>query len=150
VNQNILLNTNSSYIICTLYTLISKDKIFKKLNIKKGTYLKLNTDNTLFIPKENIEDLYILLNTPALRRFAYNLVKPLINSPSQLIISAKRGNTLSQENCNEIILLKKYLRKFKYNYRRYFFYEGENYDNFPTDKEINMSAIKLLFLIIGI
>lgn len=150
MNQNILLNTNSSYIICTLYTLISKDKIFKKLNLKKETYLKLNNDNNLFIPKENIKDLYILLNTPALRRFAYNLAKPLINSPSQLIISTKKGNPLPQENYNEIILLKKYLRKFKYNYRRYFFSQGENYDNFPTDKEINMSAIKILFLIIGI
>ena len=150
MNQNILLNTNSSYIICTLYTLISKDKIFKKLNLKKETYLKLNSDNNLFIPKENIKDLYILLNTPALRRFAYNLAKPLINSPSQLIISTKKGNPLPQENYNEIILLKKYLRKFKYNYRRYFFSQVENYDNFPTDKEINMSAIKILFLIIGI
>tara|TARA_B110000971_G_scaffold204399_1_gene225814 strand:+ start:9036 stop:9488 length:453 start_codon:yes stop_codon:yes gene_type:complete len=150
VNQNILLNTNSSYIICTLYTLISKDKIFKKLNLKKETHLKLNSDNNLFIPNENIEDLYVLLNAPALRRFAYSLVKPLINSSSQLIISAKKGNMLSQENYNEIILLKKYLRKFKYNYRRYFFCQSENYNDFPNDKEINMSAIKLLLLITGI
>ena len=55
-------------------------------------------------------------------------------------------------NCDryQLVLLEKYIRKFRRNYKRYFFYQNGNYANLPTDREINTYAIETLFLLIGI
>ena len=55
-----------------------------------------------------------------------------------------------EEIYKEINLLKTYLRKFKYHYRRHFFYQNQNYETLPTAKEMNSMAIKALFVLTGV
>ena len=128
-----------SSLICCLYTLSNRNGFFKKLNLKKDIYLHIDSKKDHFSAEsEQLDELYKLLNKPSLRRFAYRLIKPLTNKNS------------IQNNSGEITLLRKYLQKFKYNYRLHFFYRNGNYELLPTDKEMNMSAIKSLFFLVGI
>ena len=100
--------------------------------------------------------MYKLINKISLRRFVYLLLKPLIISPSlwnfkenQLFIP-KLSTSKFQTFYEDATLLKKYLQKFKYNYRLYFFCQNGNYEVLPTDKELNMFGIRSLFFLIGI
>lgn len=127
-------------LICCLYTLSSRNKFLKK-KLKKDIYLYINRrKDYVSADLEQFDELYKLLNSLSLRRFAYRLIKPL-----PLV---DKSNV--QDICDETVLLKKYLRKFKYNYRLYFFYKSGNHELLPTDKEVNMLAIKSLFFLVGI
>ena len=130
---------NASSLVCCLYTLSNKNKFFKKLNLKKDIFLNINNKNDYFLADlENFNEFYKLLNKLSLRIFAYKLIRPLVNKNSV------------QDIWEDAILFKKYLQKFKYNYRLYFFYQNGNYHRLPTDEEMNMLAIKSLFFIVGI
>ena len=107
--------------------------VFKKINLSSDLYLNLkNIDyfsNSQRI--ENLNEMKNLFNNSSLKQFAFYL-------------------TLNIGLDNETNLLKKYLRKFKRNYKCYFFYQNGTYVNLPTDKEINLYAIDSLFLLTGI
>jgi hypothetical protein len=133
---SLIINSNS--LICCLYTLSNRKKNLKR-NLKKDIYLHTNSKRNYFLADlKQLDELSKLLNNLALRRFAYRLIKPLVNK------------TNIYDICDETILLKKYLRKFKYNYHLYFFCQNVNHEFWSTDKEINMSAIKSLFFLVGI
>ena len=69
---------------------------------------------------------------------AHNLLKPILLQPNGL-----------QKNNDNKTLLQRYLKKFKYLYRRYFCkYTKQN--QFITDKDLNYFAIQTLFLIVGV
>ena len=120
-------------LICSLYTLFGNHEVFKKINLSSDLYLNLkNIDyfsNSQRI--ENLNEMKNLFNNSSLKQFAFYL-------------------TLNIGLDNETNLLKKYLRKFKRNYKCYFFYQNGTYVNLPTDKEINLYAIDSLFLLTGI
>ena len=137
-NFSVPLIINPSPLICCLYTLANRNKFLKE-NFKKDIFLHVNSKKDHFSADvKQLGELYKILNNLSLRRFAYRLIKPLVSK-----------NNVEDIN-DETSLLKKYLRKFKYNYRLYFFHQNDNYELLPTDKEINMSAIKSLFFIVGI
>ena len=137
-NFSVPLIINSSPLICCLYTLVNRNTLLKE-NLKKDIFLHVNSKKDNFSADvKQLDELYKILNNLSLRRFAYRLIKPLVSK-----------NNVEDIN-DETSLLKKYLRKFKYNYRLYFFHQNDNYELLPTDKEINMSAIKSLFFIVGI
>ena len=137
-NFSVPLIINPSPLICCLYTLANRNKFLKE-NFKKDIFLHVNSKKEHFSADvKQLGELYKILNNLSLRRFAYRLIKPLVSKNNVEDIS------------DETALLKKYLRKFKYNYRLYFFHQNDNYELLPTDKEINMSAIKSLFFIVGI
>lgn len=137
-NFSVPLIINPSPLICCLYTLANRNKFLKE-NFKKDIFLHVNSKKDHFSADvKQLGELYKILNNLSLRRFAYRLIKPLVSKNNVEDIS------------DETALLKKYLRKFKYNYRLYFFHQNDNYELLPTDKEINMSAIKSLFFIVGI
>ena len=137
-NFSVPLIINPSPLICCLYTLANRNKFLKE-NFKKDIFLHVNSKKDHFSADvKQLGELYKILNNLSLRRFAYRLIKPLVSKNNVEDIS------------DETALLKKYLRKFKYNYRLYFFHQNDNYELSPTDKEINMSAIKSLFFIVGI
>ena len=131
------LSTKLGYLVCSLYTLSEYHQLFKKLDLKNDIYINISNGDRFSRKIDNLGDFYLLLNKASLRRFTNFLITPIKSFEKE-------------ENYNETILLKKYLRKFKYHYRRYFFYQNGNYLNLPTNKELNGFAVKMLFLLTGI
>ena len=139
--------TNLDLLVCTLYTIIEDNNIFKNINIKHNIFLNRKSTKQPIPNSEIFQELHILINRLSLRKFAYLLIKPLLTSTnSSLFPNIAKTETKK----NKTTLLKKYLQRFQYNYRRYFLYQNENYENPPTNKEINTYAIKTLFLLAGI
>ena len=140
---------NLDYLICSLYTLYGSHKVFKKLNLKNDLYFT-NENIEYFSNFKRVENLYeleSLLNKPSLKQFAFYLLAPFLNLNSFFNNEAKFFN---DEVDKQIILLKKYLRKFNRNYKRYFFYQNGTYTTLPTNKEINTYGIESLFLLTGL
>ena len=140
---------NIDPLICTLYTILEDNSIFKNVNIKHNNFLNKKNPKKPIPNSKIFQELYILVNRLSLRKFAYLLIKPLLISTNSSLFS-NIAKTDIQKNESETTLLKKYLQRFQYNYRRYFLYQNGNYENPPTNKEINTYAIKTLFLLAGI
>ena len=132
-----------NFLICTLYTLASEDKNFKSLNLKYAICLDKKNNVSFYKTIQNFRN---SINNVSIRRFAFILVTPILtkNSSSSLLTSK------DQDFINQTKLLKKYLKKFRHNYNRYFFFKSEYYDRLPLNKEINSQAIEYLFLLAGI
>ena len=138
---NIPLNkVDLKLLVCGLYTISENDRFFKKIKFKKDKFS---------LDKQDLHEFRILLNSPPLRKFAFKLLKPLLNKNNSLS-SIKDNQFIQDESYNEIILLKKYLRKFKYNYYRFFYFQNISSRYFFTEKETNKIAIRFLFLLVGI
>ena len=140
---------NIDPLLCTLYTILEDNSIFKNVNIKHNIFLNKKNPKKPTPNSKIFQELYILVNRLSLRKFAYLLIKPLLISTNSSLFS-NIVKTDIQKNESETTLLKKYLQRFQYNYRRYFLYQNGNYENTPTNKEINTYAIKTLFLLAGI
>ena len=138
---------NLNILICSLYTLSGNHKVFKKFNIPNDIYLDKKNIKYFSNQVTNFNDFEELLKRSWLKQFALYLLAPFFNS--QVGLDSKT-EIVNKKICKETTLLKKYLRKFKRNYHYYFFYQNGNYENFPTNKEINTYAIKYLFFIAGI
>ena len=119
-------------------------KSFRDLNLQYDILVSPSQNDYFDYKMENFSDLYKLINNLSIRRFTYTLLEPILKEEyTESSINIKNNNLL-----NEIILLKKYLKRFNYNYRRYFC--DKYYNNLPPDKEINSYAIESLFLLTGI
>ena len=135
-----------NFLICTLYTLLAEDKIFKDLNMGDNIYLRA-TKNTLLSNKiKNFNDFYSLINNLTIRRFAYILIRPILLEKYEISAYTMKNVELREDT----ILLKKYLVKFRFNYNRYFVYNIEQDNNLMASKEINSLAIESLFFLTGI
>lgn len=141
--NKVLNHIELSFLICSLYTLYQNNRLFKNLNLKTDLYLSLNSRDHLSNKEQTFSDLYDLLNNKSLRRFVFKLLKPVFKKECF-------SNTKNKISKEEEILLKKYLNRFKHNYYHYFFYQNNNFNNALKEKEINLYAIKVLFLIVGI
>ena len=151
ITEKLLLYDNLSSLICALYTLSGNSKLFKKLNLKGEILLCISKNDPFSSDLEKLNEFYKLLNSSSLRRFVFILLKPILDKSYFSFSSSKDNDIIKKKNYKEeSILLKKYLRKFKYNYYYYFYYQTGNFGNLPTDREMNLSAIKLLFFIVGI
>ena len=144
-NKNIgkaLIIPSLDYLICCLYTLSGSHKVFKKLNLRNDLDIKHFSK----FKGENFYQLENLLNKASLNQFLLYLLTPFLNLNDDL------NGATKLLNCDryQLVLLEKYIRKFRRNYKRYFFYQNGNYANLPTDREINTYAIETLFLLIGI
>ena len=136
--------TSLDSLLCSLYTLSGSHKVFKKLDLKNDLHLDIKC---FYKSKNNnFSELKNLLSKSALKQFALYLLVPVLDLNGGLNETTKNFNNDSYQ----IILLKKYMRKFQRNYRRYFFYQNGDYIILPTNKEINMYAIESLFLLAGI
>lgn len=147
--QELLLETNLSSLICSLYTLSGNNKFFQKLALKNDIFFCIKNKDHFSRNGETFTEFYKLLNNPSLRRFAFILIKPVLDNTFVSFSSIEEITTQKKNYREETILLKKYLYKFKYNYY-YFYYQKGDYENLPTEKEINIAAIQVLFLIVGI
>jgi len=139
--ENVEQNFEISFLLCALFTLEPNSNLFKKLNIKKNLYLTNSTKNNIIANLDNDDVnyyLYNLLNKPSLRLVSEKLLAPILNKNS------------SKQDITNLRRFKKYLRKFKYVYKRYFTIlpnkkSWTNYNN-----KINYLAVKALFLVAGI
>ena len=143
-------NVNLSTLLCGLYTLSENDQFFKKISLKTDIFININ-NNDYFSPKvENCYEFTKLLNKASLRRFSYSLLKPILTENYIKHPFTTKNNEWAKDWYSEIILLKQYIRKFKYNYRAYFVKQGENFYNVLSDKELNTYGLHTLFLLSGI
>lgn len=152
ISQKNLSGLNLSFLICGLYTLCEDGELLRKSSVKNQIYLDIKQGDDVEVLK-NVIEFYKLTNKFSLRNFSASLIKSLITlnfSSSFFII--KNESLVEKNYVDEMspYWLKKYLRKFKYNYRRYFFYQNSVYINLPTNKQMNAAAIGFLFLITGI
>ena len=144
------LDINEKFLLCTLYTIYESQKIFKNLNLTNDIYLDTDSYHNFSVNLKNLREVYNLLTKPSLRRFSYILINPLLKLKNSPADSYNENILKDKEVYNDKILLKKYLIRFKYNYHRYFRYQSGDLKDLPTDKELNVSAITLLFLVTGI
>ena len=114
------------------------------MNYLWSNYLKYNLNY-----QKKIHEFYSLINSPAIKKFAFKIIQVILKSNKKLNLEFFNIENKTKIY-DEVILLKKYLYKFHYNYRHYFIYQNGDCVNPPTNKEINMNAIKTLVLLIGI
>ena len=95
---------------------------------------------------ESETNLYDVLNKRSLRQLVYTILEPFLLIEN---ISFK-SNTTKKNSFTKTVLLKKYLKKFRYTYYRYF--QSRNNENYQilTNKELNNLAIRSLFTILGV
>ena len=136
-----LSSKKDSYLLCSLYTLIPNDPIFKKLCVKNKLHVTLNQE--IFHNEKSYLEFSYILNKSSLRRLSYSIIEDfLIKKTFPKESKIVRGQ--------ETLLLILYLAKFKFTYYSYFFNLNEKTANLPPDKELNNYAIQSLFLILGI
>jgi len=139
-----------SYLLCSLYILSENHNFFKTFSFKNDIYPDKKNGDNFYIEVENFNEFYRLVNKPSVRRTAFRLIKPILalnNFPNSF---DSKNNLPTYKFDEETFLLKKYLKKFKYVYYRYFFYQSWNMEIFPVNSEINVPAIKILFLLAGV
>ena len=143
-------NFNLSSVLWGLYTLSENDQFFKKISLKNDIFININSNDYFSTQVEKCYEFSKLLNKTSLRRFSYSLLKPFLTENYIKDALESKNKEWAKDCYAEIILLKQYLRKFKYNYRAYFVGQGENFYNLRSDKELNTSALHTLFLLSGI
>ena len=139
-------NIEVDFLICSLFTLLSNTKLFQSLDLTNEVYLSINGENYLLIEQNKFDTLYTSLNKRYIRQLAYKLINPLLKETSSLTHNKQDKDTSATKS----ILFKKYLIKFSFLYKRYFFQKNENYNLVPETKEINTLATKALFLLVGV
>lgn len=144
-----MLRANQSFetilILCSILTLESQNPFFREQRINNKIYFIRPSFNLPYsiINLSKVElgkEFYDLVNQKSLRQFAYTIIKPLIVRPLQPEYKSIQQNKR----------IKKYLKKFRYLYKRYFSNLNFNKNSVKNDKEINYLAIQTLFLIVGI
>ena len=65
-----------SFIICSLFTLASNQKLFKKLYLHKKCYIRSLPSNEILNNKEFLIEYYPALNQKSIRQLAYTLLSP--------------------------------------------------------------------------
>lgn len=132
-----------SFLICSIYTLLPEDKIFQSLEYRYGLDLTLVNNGYLYNKLIYSNSFYSVINKINMRKFAYNLVEPILVENYLISALITKNEKLTYQTTN----FKRYLKKFRYNYYMYFCRYGKN---LITDKEINSFAVESLFLLTGI
>lgn len=132
-------------LICSLITLLPNNVLFKELNIKKSfPYIRQDT-NLILVELSYLENLSFLLNKQSIREIAYNILQPLL----QEIKNKNKETPNLKVDSIEYRALKKYLQKFKYSYKKFFLKKTFMTKYILSEKELNLIAIKTLFVLVG-
>ena len=143
-------STYLNCLICSLYTFSKTHKFFKTINVENASYFNEKNNEYFLIDAKISNEFYQFLNKSSIRDCYISLTNSCLMLDYFLISDISKNKVLNEGNCEEIILFKKYLRKFKHNYYRYFISKEESAKNLPPGKEVNKIAIKFLFLLTGI
>lgn len=132
-------------LICSLIALLPNNLLFKELNIKKSfPYIRQDT-NLILVELAYLENLFFLLNKQSIREIAYNILQPLL----QEIKNKNKETPNVKVDAIEYRALKKYLQKFKYSYKKCFLKQPFMMKYIVSEKELNLMAIKTLFVLVG-
>jgi hypothetical protein len=144
ITEKSLTSIDLNFIISSIYTLSAEHIILNNI------FLDIVKVDIPFSDKKTLKEVRYLLNKHSLRMVTSQLVKSCSILDYYLSNSKIENQNITVEIYNETLFLKKYLRKFKYNYKRYFFHRNKDYENLFTNRELNIYAIKALFLIAGL
>lgn len=134
-------------LLCGLITLSPTNRLFKELNLLPCNRLNKKNHTVILLERHNFPTLFLLLNKPAIRKIAFSILKPLLEE----FKGTRIDKVDSYKDFNQVQLVQNYLKKYKYFYKLFFSKKSYIINKQPlTDKEINLFAIKSLFLIIGI
>ena len=139
-----LLKVKINFLVCSLRTLSPNDKTFKNFNPKPFPTIGIDNGSTILAGIEDLVYMNNLLNKTSLRQFSDTLIKPVFEK--EVFLSKVSSKKLYKKTT----LFKKYLKKFKHAYSRYFYCKISNYNEYPSDKEINTLALMSLLLIVGV
>lgn len=120
-----------TFLLCSLFTLLPSAFFFTRFSLKENVSHSILGRDSFLLNKADLLNLYAMLNSLVLKAFATTLLEPLIFKKKVL----------------KSDLLFQYIRKFKHNYKYYFFSENTDYSYVPLDSEINYEAIKILYLL---
>lgn len=132
-------NINLSFLVCSILVLSPNNKLFKKLNLKDDIYLGKNSQDYILNCPEILSP---TLNKTSLRKLANTIIES--NFLNNFIFSTDITPNTQKD------VLKRYLKKYNYLYKQYFFFKRGNYNFKLNDKEINTYAVEFLFMLIGI
>ena len=143
---------NICFILCTIFILEPHNPIFRYFIIRESAYYDNNNKTKIGLPLKDTEvliGLSELLKNSSIRQLAKDIVHPIYvnNHPPE---DETYSQMFYQSFAEETILLKKYLSKFKYFYKRYFAMRNATLTPQLKDKELNYFAIHSLFLIVCI
>jgi len=120
-------------VLFSLIALASTSNSFKSLNIAHLLHINRTNTSILETKSKNLYYLEKLFNERSIRHLSNQLIEILID-----------------KDLNQDDLLKQYLRKYKYVYKRFFFLQKTSLTQLPTDKELNKFAVEALLLLIGV
>jgi hypothetical protein len=157
---------NLNGILCSLFTISPNAELFKSFNLELNNY----GSNKDYINMNSFEfkQLTVLINQNYIRQFAFDVSSLLLEKNNvffksnetlkvvnvfpglERLLDDKEGSNYPLVSLsNKEIVLKKYLKKFKYNYFRYFS-KPSGSESKTTSKELNFLALENLLLISGI
>jgi|TARA_B110000902_G_scaffold254734_1_gene319146 hypothetical protein len=135
---------DTKLLLCSLFTLLPTGELFQELNCTNSPVSTCLNSELFLTESWYVNNFSLLINKPLVRQLAYTILQPLIHAKN------KKGSKQRNEKSIEEQTLKKYLKKFKYFYKLFFFDDSLSSKPLITDREINFLAIKFLFLLIGI
>ena len=138
-------NFQLEFLICTLLVLAPTSETFRRLNFQTHFYISIKEQTFIL---NNLEDVESVLNLVALRRFSYNLLKPIVYD--RLILPDFIDNESKKDLEENTVLLQKFLDKYRFFFKHYFLLDENNKDMEIKDKKINSFAMESLFLLVGI
>ena len=130
-------------IICAIFTLLSTQPTFYQHPLQGFLFVNAKPLTLSHFENTIYPEFFASLNKKKLRQISFSLVTTLLLQENKTKGSYE---ILFAHNFS----LKKYIKKFKFNYRSYFLQEIKDYQILPVDKDLNKIAIKALFLLIGI
>ena len=134
-----------NFLKCTFYTLLQDNEKFRHLHLNGINYFQITNPNNPYKDIRACSSFRNIFHSLLLRNLTFRLISPLLENKVFNLIS------LNEQIYSRVdpLLLKKYLRKFRHNYKYYF---DQNVDSSETltNKEINSLALESLFLLTGV
>merc|ERR1711976_258774 len=73
-------------LICSLFTILPNDKLFKELNINRYYCSSRINEEFLLIDPLSLNNLSLILRKPLIRQLAYNILQPLLRETTNIPI----------------------------------------------------------------
>ena len=136
----------SKCIVCALFTLFSHDKKFRVLNNTISSTAPTRARSTSLLYNQQLCYLKDLLNKPLTRKLACRILRPLLENNT---LTVPPFQNQLQQQYDETLLLKKYFKKFRFNYYRYYYSSSYPRERFQI-KKLNLIALNMLLLLAGV
>ena len=136
----------SKWLSCALFTMFPHEKIFRHAPNKSTLTSQYDTSSYNLIHFHQFLYLKDPLNKTLIRHFACRLLYTLVEN-DKLIFPISQSQSTRQYK--ETLLLKKYFKKFRFNYYRYY-YSPLSSNKKSQIRKLNLIAFTMLLLLAGI